>query len=122
MNIPVLLEPTATGFRASTGAPLNLTAEAPTADEALKSLRIQIAVKYVSGGRIVSLTIPEPDPLIELSAEMAKKPLLDELIAATKDCRREQEAAEAAAEAAIEASRNKSTPTTSSQSQQEPAA
>ena len=34
MNIPVLLEPTATGFRASTGAPLNLTAEAPTADRA----------------------------------------------------------------------------------------
>jgi hypothetical protein len=55
VNIPVLLEPTATGFRASTGAPLNLSAEASTADLALAAVRLRLAAKVAAGSRLVSI-------------------------------------------------------------------
>jgi hypothetical protein len=94
MNIPVLLEPTPNGFRASTGAPLNLTAEAPTADAALGTLRSVVVVKQSAGARIVQLVIPTPSPLADLAARLAANPLLDEWTAATKAYRQEQDAAE----------------------------
>lgn len=103
MDIPVLLEPTPTGFRASTGAPLNLTAEAATADEATAELRRQFVVMQARGARVVPLTLPEPDPLFELAARLATNPFLDEWEAAVKECRRQREAEEEAAEAAKEA-------------------
>lgn len=102
MNIPVLLEPTPAGFRASTGAPLNLTAEAATADEATAELRRQFVVMQARGARVVPLTLPEPDPLWELTARLAANPFLEEWDRAVKEARREREAAEEAEEAAKE--------------------
>jgi len=98
MDIPVLLEPTPTGFRASTGAPLNLTAEAATAE-----LRRQFVVAQAGGARVVPLSLPEPDPLWELTARLAANPFLEEWDRAVKEARREREAAEEAEEAAKEA-------------------
>jgi hypothetical protein len=63
MDIPVLLEPTPTGFRASTGAPLNLVAEGPTQDVALDRLKFEI-VSLQNRGRLVTLHVNDPDPLL----------------------------------------------------------
>lgn len=104
-TIPVLLEPTAGGFRASTGAPLNLTAEAPTADEALASVRAAFAARLAAGAKVVELTDPWMDRLRELTSGMADNPMFDEWVAAMKEYRREREAEEDAAEAAAEAAR-----------------
>lgn len=100
MDIPVLLEPTPTGFRASTGAPLNLTAEAADSGAALTALRAQITARLMSGARVVALNVPATDPLWELTARLAANPFLDEWEAAVKEYRREREAAEEAEEAA----------------------
>jgi len=103
MDIPVLLEPTATGFRASTGAPLNLTAEAADKDAALKELRRQFRMLQIAGARVVSMNLPEPDPLWELTKKMSENPFLPEWDAATKEYRRQREAEEEAEDAAKEA-------------------
>jgi hypothetical protein len=121
VNIPVLLEPTPAGFRASTGAPLNLTAEAPTADEALAAIRRTYVEKQIAGAQVVALELPAPDPLIaaarRMAAAIAENPQVhDDFVTAMKEYRREREAEEDAAEAAAEEARKKATP------QQEPAA
>jgi hypothetical protein len=104
MNIPVLLEPISTGFRASTGAPLNLTAEAPTADEALAGIRGAWQAKEAAGGRVVSLPLSGSDPLLEAVRQLAAYPdILDQVDAGAKEYRRQREAEEEAAEAAEEA-------------------
>ena len=78
MDIPVLLEPTPTGWRATTGAPLNLVAEGPTKEAVLAELQRQIVMLYVSGTRVVSLSVPEPHPSLEIAARMAKNPFMEE--------------------------------------------
>jgi hypothetical protein len=102
MNIPVLLEPTATGFRASTGAPLNLSAEAPTADLALAGVRGAIQAKLATGAKIVELDVPSTTREQELIAKMASNPMFDEWVAAMKEYRRESEEEDAEATAGIE--------------------
>lgn len=102
MDIPVLVEPTPAGFRASTGAPLNLTAEAATAEAATAEVRRQYVVMQARGVRVVSLALPEPDPLWELTARLAANPFLEEWDRAVKECRRQREAEEEAEEAARE--------------------
>ena len=98
MNIPVLLEPTPTGFRASTGAPLNLVAEAATEEQALEMIRREYTLKQIAGVRVVELALPEPDPLIDLVTKMAANPdILDMVDAAVKE-NRQREAEEDAAE------------------------
>jgi hypothetical protein len=103
MEIPVLVEPIPTGFRASTGSPLNLTAEGATSDEAVLRLRQQWAIQLLNGVRAVSVILPEPDPLFEHAARLGANPLFDEWERYVKEARREREAAEEAEEAAKEA-------------------
>jgi hypothetical protein len=38
MEVPVFVEPTPTGFRATAGSPLPLTADGPTADAAVAAV------------------------------------------------------------------------------------
>lgn len=121
MNIPVLLEPIATGFRASTGAPLNLTAEAPTADLALASIRGTIHAKLAAGAKIVELDVPSTTREQELAGALAADPMFDEWVEAMKEYRREREAEEDEAEAVAEAEKTK-TGGSLPPSQQEPAA
>lgn len=98
MDIPVLLEPTPTGFRATTGAPFHLTAEAATANEAVTMLRLQIADRQAAGIQIVSITLP--DPLFEHAARLRANPLFEDWARGVKEARRQREADEEAAEAA----------------------
>jgi hypothetical protein len=102
MDIPVLLEPTPTGFRASTGAPLNLTAEAATATDAVKSVTFLVAAKLRGGCQIVNIGV-EATRLAEAWTSLANNPFLDEWDAAIKECRRQRDAEEEAEEAAREA-------------------
>ena len=116
MNIPVLLEPIPGGFRASTGAPLNLCAEAPTADEALAVVQREYVLKQIAGARIVELSVPD-DKLVELTRKLAANPFLQEWDAATKAYRAEYEANEAAKDSVEKARANPAPPQS-----QEPAA
>ena len=102
MNIPVLLEPIAGGFRASTGAPLNLSAEAPTAELALAGIRREIVLKQIAGAQVVELSVPD-DMLVSLSRKLAANPFLKDWDEATKAYRSEYEASEAAKDTAAEA-------------------
>ena len=77
MDIPVLLEPTPTGVRATTGAPLNLVAEGPTFDIAVHSLKQQI-VAMQDSGKLVTVRVGDPDPLIARLALLASEPFMDE--------------------------------------------
>ena len=99
MNIPVLLEPIPTGFRATTGAPLDLTAVAPTEATALDAIQAMVAAKHSAGAKIVELAIPTADRMREIAASMAANPCFDDWIAETKKYRRQREAEEDAAEA-----------------------
>ncbi len=101
-TIPVLLEPTPGGFRATTGAPWNLSAEAPTEEEALTAIRREYVMKQVAGLRVVDLALPEPDPSIEAARKLAANAFLDEWVAHTKEARRRRESEEDAAEADAE--------------------
>ena len=63
MEIPVLVEPSPTGFRATTGAPLVLTADGPTADAALAALRTVVADRLRNGTQLRSLSVNgQPGP------------------------------------------------------------
>ena len=106
MNIPVLLEPTPTGFRATTGAPLNLAADAGTASDALRTVEAMLAAAQARGASIVEVAVTSTDPpterIRELTASMAANPLFDEWVAETKKYRIQREAEEDAAEAAAQ--------------------
>lgn len=90
MNIPVLLEPTPTGFRVSTGAPLNLTAEAPTAEEALKALRVHVVAKFAAGCRIVDLGEAVAKSVRALE-RLASDPQHERFVEAMAEYRKERE-------------------------------
>ncbi|WP_439622216.1 hypothetical protein [Gemmata sp.] len=127
MNIPVLLEPIPTGFRATTGAPLNLAAEAGTASDALRAVEGLLAALHTRGARIVEVAVTSTDPTMErireLTASMAANPMFDDWVAETKKYRKQREAEEDAAEAAAEAEKLRSSSNgTTNTHRQEPAA
>jgi len=90
MNLPVLLEPTATGFRASTGSPLNLTTEASTSEGALKAIRLQIAVAFARGCSIVDVgsTVQKFSVASDL---LANDPQHDQFLEAMAEYRNERD-------------------------------
>ena len=59
MNIPVLVEPHPPGFRATTGGPLDLSAEGPTAEAAVDALRGLVVDRLKSGGQLRTLTFTD---------------------------------------------------------------
>jgi hypothetical protein len=94
MNIPVLLEPIPTGFRASTGAPLNLVAEAATEEQALKAVRLQLATKLAAGAKVVDAG----EPLARFTSawdRLAADPQHDQFLDAMAEYRKEREAEDA---------------------------
>jgi hypothetical protein len=87
MDIPVFIEQTPTGVRASTGAPFNLVADGATYDGALAHLKAQI-VAMQNAGRLVTLSVADPDPLIaRLAAAHADNPFMAEWAQAVKQIR-----------------------------------
>lgn len=60
MTVPTLVEPIPGGFRASTGGPLALTADGPTAAAALAALRTQVDARLTGGAFFAPLPTTPP--------------------------------------------------------------
>jgi predicted RNase H-like HicB family nuclease len=95
MNLPVLIEPIQDGgFRARSGEPLALTAEASTREEAIAKLRQQVQSRVASGQELISLPV-ETSPALPAGAGVFKDdPLFDEWQAAIAEYRRQKDAEE----------------------------
>jgi hypothetical protein len=60
MHLSILVEPVPhNGFRARSGEPLALSAEAPTADEAVRKLHELVSARLGAGARLLSLDLSE---------------------------------------------------------------
>ncbi len=100
MTFSVLTEPTPTGFRASTGAPLSLLAEGPTESAALNALREMVDRKCLGGAKIHQINVP--DDLRAAWDELANDPSKDEHVRAMAEYRKSREEEEERREAEIE--------------------
>ena len=100
MQIPVLVEPHADGFRASTGSPVPLSADGPSEDAAVAALRALLADRLRAGGRLRTLTLTGPTPVLPPGPGLADNPLFDDWLAAVEEYRTRRDAEEQAAEAA----------------------
>jgi hypothetical protein len=90
MEIPVLVEPVnGNGYRASTGAPLGLSAEAPTRDEALGKLR-SLVEERLSSGVVVPFKVEMPidHPWAKFAGMFKDDPRFDEWQEAIAEYRR----------------------------------
>lgn len=86
MSISILVEPSETGFRATTGAPLDLSADAPSAAEAVNALNEKIARRLQTGAMLVEHPGPAPRPPIAI-LPLADNPLVDDWLAAVEELR-----------------------------------
>lgn len=87
MEIPVLVEPSPTGFRATTGAPLGLTADGPTADAALAALRAIVAERLRAGAQIRTLAMTDVGSILEAARRLRENPLYEEFEKAVEEYR-----------------------------------
>jgi hypothetical protein len=92
MQFPVLIEPvTNNGYRASSGAPLSLSADGATQEEALARLRQQFQERMSAGSRIVSLEVSEAShPLSEFAGIFKDDPHFDEVLRIMAENRRQR--------------------------------
>jgi hypothetical protein len=79
MQISVLVEPTSDNrFRASSGDPLKLEAEAATREEALRRLRELVQRRLEAGAQVVALDIgASSHPLASFAGMLKGDPLLE---------------------------------------------
>ena len=88
MQIPVIIEPLSEhGYRATSSAPLVLTAEAATADDALAQLRQLVLDRLKGGTRLVTLDVPWEDPAARYAGSLRDNPLFDEWVEAMREYR-----------------------------------
>lgn len=79
MEIPVVIEPVVgDGYRAKTGDLLGLTAEGPTAAEALSGLQKLVAQRVASGTQLAQLTVPGGHPWAPFAGDLQGDPLLED--------------------------------------------
>ena len=90
MSIPILVEPSPTGFFATTGGPFDLSAEATSAAEAIQALQEKIARRLERGAMLIDHPIQFVRPPIPL-LPLAENPLLETWLAAVETFRAEQE-------------------------------
>jgi hypothetical protein len=101
MEIAVLVEPHAAGFRASTGSPIPLSADGPSEDAAVDALRALLADR-LRAGRVRTLTLADPHPVLPPGPGLADNPLFDDWLREVEAYRDRRDAEERAAEAAGE--------------------
>jgi hypothetical protein len=100
MNIPVLIEPHPPGFRATTGGPLDLSADGPTPEAALDALRSLVADRLKAGGQLRiltaepggqlrTLTAADVEAILAAAQRMRENPLFEEFEQAIEEYRRE---------------------------------
>jgi len=96
MTIPILVEPSPAGFRAITGGPLDLSAEAASAAEALTALESQIDSRLAHGAILVQHPVPAPQSPIPM-IPLAENPLFDKWMEAIDKYREQKELEDRAA-------------------------
>jgi hypothetical protein len=101
VEIPVLVEPSPTGFRATTGAPLGLTADGPTADAAVAALRAAVVERLRAGAQVRTLTVTATNGSPPAGQGLADNPLFDDWLRAVEEYRERRDAEERAAETGI---------------------
>ena len=89
MDITVLVEPVAgSGFRAVSGAPFAMQADAPTREEAIGKIRELIADRLGDGAELLNLQVGSPEhPLARFVGILKGDPLLEPWKAAMEDYR-----------------------------------
>ncbi len=90
MTISILVEPSQAGFRARTGGPLDMSAEATSAAEAVTALQAQIDCRFARGAILVQHAVPAPQSPIPL-IPLAENPLFDAWLDAIEKYREEKE-------------------------------
>lgn len=96
MTISILVEPSQVGFRAITGGPLDLSAEAASAAEALAALRAKIDSRFQHGAILVHHPVLAPQSPVSL-LPLAENPLLDAWLESVEKYREEKELQDRAA-------------------------
>ena len=98
MTISILVEPSQVGFRARTGGPLDLSAEAASAAEAVKRPpRRRSRSRLERGAILIDHPVHPPRPPIPVLT-LAENPLFDAWLAAVEAFRAEREALETSSE------------------------
>lgn len=90
MAISILVEPSQAGFRATTGGPLDLSAEAASAAEALTALQAKIKSRFEHGAILVHHPVPAPQSPVSL-IPLAENPMFDAWLEAIEKYREEKE-------------------------------
>ena len=90
MTISILVEPSPVGFRATTGGPLDLSAEAAAAADALTALQTKIDSRFKHGAILVHHAVPAPQSPIPM-VPLAENPLFDAWLEAVEKYREEKE-------------------------------
>ncbi len=88
MEIPVLLEPTPTGYRASTHSPVPLFADGDTEGAAMAALSVALQNRLQNGAKIRSLRMLDVSGLQEITARMRSNPLFPEFEKAIEEYRK----------------------------------
>jgi hypothetical protein len=91
MTIPILVESNPAGFVATTGGPLNLSAEATSAAEAIQAVQRKITRRLESGAVLIEHPVQQcvpPIPVLPLS----ENPLLETWLQAVETYRTQQDA------------------------------
>lgn len=91
MSIPILVEPKPSGFSASTGGPLDLSAEGASAAEAVQVIRQMIARCFQSGAVLIEHPVKRIVPPIPI-LPLAENPLFETWMRAVETYRTQQDA------------------------------
>lgn len=92
MELAVSVAPHASGYRASTGSPLDLTADGPTADAAVDALRGLVSARLAESapppGEMRVIHITDVRAIVDAAERLAKNPLLDSYLEELAEHRR----------------------------------
>jgi hypothetical protein len=88
VELPVLVLPLPSGFRASSGSPFNLIADGPTPDAAVDALRVQLAAN-LRGGQLRTVTVTDPDSVRAAARKLGENPLFEDWVRAVAEYRQQ---------------------------------
>jgi|GEM_PF-1543125 len=96
MEIPIVVEPTAAGWRARCRHPILVEATGATRYDAVQELEAQLRAAGVSGFTVLPLEVTPDKPWIATAGSIPDDALTDEWVAAIEEYRRQRDAEYAA--------------------------
>lgn len=96
MSISILVEPRNPGYRAKTGGPLDLVADAATVPDAVAAVRAQIADRLGRGAVLIEQSIAPLPPVAVMP--LADNPLFDDWLKAVEIYREQSDTHERSAD------------------------